>query len=110
MSREPTDTQSESEAGRSSADQLPHEGEGLDTMSVPLDNLVLSLELRGWRDRSTGMLHLDACSDFHRLDAEQIEDAVWRPEERYARLCPVCFPPDDDQAPEAHSASESHEL
>jgi hypothetical protein len=79
-------------------------------MSVPLDNLVLSLELRGWRDRSTGMLHLDACSDFHRLDAEQIEDAVWRPEERYARLCPVCFPPEDDEAPEAPSASESHGL
>ena len=79
-------------------------------MSVPLDNLVLSLELGGWRDRSTGTMHLGPCLDFESLDAQLIEDAVWRPEKRYDRLCPVCFPRDDDQAPEAHSASESHEL
>jgi hypothetical protein len=79
-------------------------------MSVPLDNLVLSLELRGWRDRSTGTMHLGPCLDFDTLDAGLIENAVWRPEQSYERLCPACFPSNDDDAPDGRSASESHGL
>jgi hypothetical protein len=64
-------------------------------MTPPLDDFGLSLALRGWRDRSTGAMHLGPCRDFERLDAEQIQDAIWRPDERYDRLCPACFPTED---------------
>jgi hypothetical protein len=74
-------------------------------MSLPLDNMVLSLALDGWRDRSTGTIHLGACLDFDCLDAEMIENAVWRPEESYPRLCPSCFPPED--MAEAHEGDPS---
>jgi hypothetical protein len=67
-------------------------------MSQPLDNFDLKLALRGWRDRSSGTMHLGPCLDFDSLDAALIEDAVWRPEKRYDRLCPVCFPARDEQA------------
>jgi hypothetical protein len=92
------------------ADELPDEGEGLYTMSVPIDNLVLSLALRGWRDRSNGTMHLGPCLDFETLDAQLIEDAEWRPANSYDRLCPACFPSGDDEAPADDSASESHGL
>jgi hypothetical protein len=80
------------------------------TMSVPLDNIVLSFALRGWRDRSTGTMHLGPCLDFESLDAERIENTVWRPEESYDRLCPSCFPLGDGEEPNGSGASESHGL
>jgi hypothetical protein len=92
------------------ADELPDEGEGLYTMSVPIDKLVLSLVLRGWRDRSTGTMHLGPCLDFETLDAQLIEDAEWHPEATYDRLCPACFPSGSDEAPDGPEASESHGL
>jgi hypothetical protein len=61
-------------------------------VSEPLDEIIPSIALAGWRDRSTGTMHLEACPDFETLGAESIEDAVWRSEGRYERLCPVCFP------------------
>jgi hypothetical protein len=51
-----------------------------------------SFALDGWRDRSTGTMHLEACPDFEALRAELIEDVVWLPDSRYERLCPACFP------------------
>lgn len=68
-------------------------------MSVPFDDTDFSFALRGWRDRSTGTMHLAPCLDFESLQAELIEDAVWRPEEQYDRLCPVCFPAHDERTP-----------
>jgi hypothetical protein len=61
-------------------------------VSNPLDEIIQRLALAGWRDRSTGTMHLEACPDFEKLEADSIEDAIWRPEGRYERLCPVCFP------------------
>lgn len=68
-------------------------------MTPPLDDILLRFALRGWRDRSTGTMHLGPCPDFESLDAELIEDAVWRPEQRYDRLCAVCFPAPDETTP-----------
>ena len=75
-------------------------------MSVPIDNLVLDFALRGWRDRSTGTMHLGPCLDFETLDAQLVEDTVWRPGESYDRLCPTCFPRPAD-GPEDNTGSES---
>ena len=50
------------------------------------------LALDGWRDRSTGTMHLEACADFETLSVELIEDVVWLPDSQYDRLCPTCFP------------------
>ncbi len=61
-------------------------------MSNPLDEIIPRFALAGWRDRSTGTIHLMACPDFEKLEVESIEDALWRPETRYERLCPACFP------------------
>jgi hypothetical protein len=71
----------------------------LRTMSEPLDSFALNLALRGWRDRSAGTMHLGPCHDFESLDAELIEDAVWRPEDQHDRLCPACFPQKDERTP-----------
>lgn len=60
-------------------------------MNNPLDEIVLSFALRGWRDRSSGTMHLGPCPDFDSIDADLVEDAVWRPARRYERLCPACF-------------------
>lgn len=68
-------------------------------MTPPLDGIVLRFALRGWRDRSTGTMHLGPCSDFECLQAELIQDAVWRPEKQYDRLCAVCFPAQDETMP-----------
>ena len=77
-------------------------------MSPPLDNTVFSLVLRGWRDRSTGTLHLGACRDFENLDAELIEDADWLPEKQYDRLCPICFPAEDKTWPRRRTRLEPY--
>jgi hypothetical protein len=60
----------------------------------------LDLALRGWRNRETGTMHLSGdCPDFESLDARLIEDAVWVPTQRYASLCPWCFPPLPHESP-----------
>jgi hypothetical protein len=63
----------------------------------PLDEM--SFALAGWRDRLTGTMHLGPCPDFEELEAALIEDALWRPERQYERLCPACFPFEGRVAP-----------
>ena len=60
-------------------------------MSDPLYEIVLGFALRGWRDRSSGVMHLGPCADFESIDADLIQDAVWRPASYHERLCPACF-------------------
>lgn len=75
-------------------------------MSNPLDEMRFSLA--GWRDRLTGTMHLGPCQDFEALEARLIEDAVWRPERQYERLCAECFPSASRLAPAARRRIEPY--
>lgn len=62
---------------------------------------ALDLALKGWRDRTYGTMHLRGdCPDFERLDASQIEDAIWDPDVFYEHMCTWCFP---EEVPEPAS-------